>query len=107
MRRARRGAAAVAAAALADRLVREGTDGGVLIAGVGHVRDDYGVPLYLAARVPGAPVVVVAPLEVREGAARPEDYASSFDGALPFDFVWFTPRMDYKDPCAAFPGPRA
>jgi uncharacterized iron-regulated protein len=94
-------------ATLADSLVRADADGGVLIAGVGHARADHGVPLYLALRAPGAPVVVVAPLEVREGATQPEDYAANFDGALPFDFVWFTPRMDYKDPCAAFPGPRA
>jgi len=44
-----------------------------------------------------------APLEVREGLTKPADYAVQFDGALPFDFVWFTPRMDYKDPCAGFP----
>jgi len=95
-------------ATLADNLVsRADADGGVLIAGVGHVRADYGVPLYLAARAPGAPVVVVAPQEVREGATKPEDYMAQFDGALPFDFVWFTPRMDYDDPCARFPGPRA
>jgi uncharacterized iron-regulated protein len=95
-------------ATLADSLVSGAdADGGVLIAGVGHVRADHGVPLYLAARAPGEPSVTVAPLEVREGATTPEDYASQFDGALPFDFVWFTPRMDYKDPCAAFPGPRA
>jgi uncharacterized iron-regulated protein len=98
-------------ATLADSLVsRADADGGVLIAGVGHVRADHGVPLYLAARTPGAPsvpIVVVAPLEAREGLTKPEDYAAQFDGALPFDFVWFTPRMDYKDPCAGFPGPRA
>jgi len=95
-------------ATLADSLVsRADADGGVLIAGVGHVRADHGVPLYLAARAPGAPIVVVAPLEVREGATKPEDYMAQFDGALPFDFVWFTPRMDYDDPCARFPGPRA
>ena len=95
-------------ATLADSLVsRADADGGVLIAGVGHVRADHGVPLYLAARAPGAPIVVVAPLEVRDEATRPEDYAAQFDGALPFDVVWFTPRMDYQDPCRAFPGPRA
>jgi uncharacterized iron-regulated protein len=94
-------------ATLADSLVRVDADGGVLIAGGGHVRADHGVPLYLAARAPEARIVVVAPLETREGLTRPEDYTSLFDGALPFDFVWFTPRMDYKDPCAGFPGRRA
>jgi len=94
-------------ATLADALVRATADGGALIAGVGHVRADHGVPLYLAARAPDAALVVVAPLESREGLTRPEDYAMLFDGTLPFDFVWFTPRMDYKDPCAGFRGPRA
>jgi uncharacterized iron-regulated protein len=90
-------------ATLADSLVRATADGAVLIAGVGHVRADHGVPLYLASRAPAAPIVVVAPLEVREGLTTPADYAAQFDGVLPFDFVWFTPRMDYKDPCAGFP----
>ena len=94
-------------ATLADSLVRADADGGVLIAGVGHVRTDHGVPLYLAARAPGAPIVVVAPMEVRDGLAKPGDYAAQFDGTLPFDYVWFTPRMDYADPCARFPAPRA
>jgi uncharacterized iron-regulated protein len=94
-------------ATLADSLVRADADGGVLIAGVGHVRADWGVPVYLAARATNAPIVVVAPLEVRAGLTKPEEYATQFDGSLPFDFVWFTPRMDYRDPCVNFPGPRA
>ncbi|HEU5197890.1 MAG TPA: ChaN family lipoprotein, partial [Methylomirabilota bacterium] len=92
-------------ATLADSVVRANADGGVLIAGNGHVRADHGVPMYLAVRVPGAAIVAVAPLEVREGLTKPEDYAAQYGGALPFDFVWFTPRMDYKDPCAGFPAP--
>ena len=94
-------------ATLAESLVRADADGGVLIAGAGHVRADHGVPLYLAARAPGASIAVVAPLEVREGLTKPDDYATLFEGTLPFDYVWFTPRMDYSDPCAGFPGPRA
>jgi len=94
-------------ATLAESLVRADADGGVLIAGAGHVRADHGVPLYLATRAPGASIAVVAPLEAREGLTKPEDYATLFEGALPFDYVWFTPRMDYSDPCARFPVPRA
>jgi uncharacterized iron-regulated protein len=94
-------------AALSDSVLHPGTDGGVLIAGIGHVRADHGVPVYLAARAPDATIATVAPLEVREDWRRPEDYAELFGGTLPFDWVWFTPRMDYRDPCAAFPGPRA
>jgi uncharacterized iron-regulated protein len=92
-------------ATLAESVARADADGGVLIAGNGHVRTDHGVPMYLAVRVPGAAIVAVAPLEVREGLTKPEDYAAQYGGALPFDFVWFTPRMDYKDPCAGFPTP--
>ena len=94
-------------AALSESLVHPATDGGVLIAGVGHVRADHGVPVYLVRRAPGATIGTVAPIEVRDGRTRVEDYTDLFDGALPFDWVWFTPRMDYRDPCAAFPGPRA
>ena len=94
-------------AAFTESLVRADTDGAVLIAGVGHARADHGVPLYLAVRDPKASIAVVAPLEVRDTLTKPEDYATLFDGALPFDFVWFTPRMDYSDPCAQFPVPRA
>ena len=114
-------------ATLADSLIREDRDpgvpvtgardkpddGGVLIAGVGHVRRDHGVPIYLERGAPttriasGRPTLVVAPLEVRAGRTTPQDYAADFDGTLPFDFVWFTPRMDNGDPCARFPAPRA
>ena len=92
-------------ATLADSVVRADAHGGVLIAGNGHVRADHGVPMYLAARAPGAAIVTVVPLEVHEGMTKPEDYAAQFGGVLPFDYVWFTPRMDYKDPCAGFPTP--
>lgn len=88
-------------ATLADALLGAGRDGAVLIAGSGHVRADRGVPLYLRARAPGATIATVAPLEVREGWTRPEQYGAVFDdGRLPFDWVWFTPRMSDGDPCA-------
>jgi uncharacterized iron-regulated protein len=89
-------------AMLADSLLAADRDGAVLIAGVGHVREDQGVPLYLRARAPRARIAVVAPLEVREGWSRPADYAAAFDGRLPFDWIWFTPRVDNADPCARF-----
>jgi uncharacterized iron-regulated protein len=90
-------------AMLADSLLGADADGAVLIAGVGHVRDDHGVPIYLRGRAPGAPIAVVAPLEVHEGWTRAEDYAAAFGGGLPFDWVWFTPRVDDTDPCASMP----
>jgi len=87
--------------ALAESLLG-GSDGGVLIAGTGHVRNDRGVPIYLRLRAPDATIATLAPLEVREGWRQPADYAAAYGGTLPFDWVWFTPRMDDNDPCARF-----
>jgi len=88
---------------LADALLGAPGDGAVLIAGSGHVRTDRGVPAYLAARHPGPSVASVAFLEVQDGATSPAAYAARFGaGGLPFDYVWFTPRVDDEDPCDKF-----
>ena len=88
-------------ARMAEALARAGgRDGAVLIAGGGHVRRDRGVPTHLARHAPGTTVASVALLEVDPDAAAPADYAARFDGALPFDYVWFTARADDTDPCA-------
>ncbi|OLA98697.1 MAG: hypothetical protein AUH77_04430 [Candidatus Rokubacteria bacterium 13_1_40CM_4_69_39] len=88
-------------ARMAEALVREGQrDGAVLIAGAGHVRTDRGVPFHLQRRAPGATTVSVAFLEVDATVDAPAGYAARFEGALPFDYVWFTPRVDTDDPCA-------
>jgi uncharacterized iron-regulated protein len=83
---------------MADRLaVASGRAGGILIAGNGHIRKDRGVPWYLARRDPGARVVTIGLLEVRDEVLRPP-------ADLPYDYVWFTPRVDDDDPCAAHKG---
>jgi uncharacterized iron-regulated protein len=91
-------------AQMAESLVAAGQpDGAVLIAGAGHVRHDYGIPTYLATRMPGASVIGVAFLEVSQDRLEPTAYAARFRRqTLPVDFVWFTPRVDDDDPCAAF-----
>jgi len=94
-------------ALMAETLVRgrglAGTDGAVLIAGAGHVRADRGVPWHLDRFAPGASVVALGLLEVAVGQAEPASYAEAYGAdALPFDFVWFTPRVDDLDPCEAF-----
>lgn len=94
-------------ATLADGMLTAVPDGAVLIAGAAHVRTDRGVPAYLRARAPGASIAAVAVLEVREGWTRPRDYAAAYGGRLPFDWVWFTPRMGDGDPCARFRRPPA
>jgi uncharacterized iron-regulated protein len=91
-------------AQMAERLAAAGKErGAVLIAGVGHVRTDWGIPVYLETRLPGSTVTSVALLEVESGETEPAAYASEFgDGPLPFDYVWFTPRVDNVDPCEKF-----
>ena len=65
-------------------------DGVVLIAGVGHVRQDVGVPRGL----PDAKVATVAFVETRADMTAPP--------ALAVDYIWLTPRVDDHDPCDRF-----
>jgi hypothetical protein len=84
-------------------LDRPGTDLAVLIAGDGHVRHDRGVPWHLSERAKEANIVTLGILEVNEAGEDPMDYGQLFqDGGLPFDYVWFTPRLDELDPCEAY-----
>lgn len=94
-------------AQMAERLVAAGREvGAVLIAGVGHIRTDWGIPAYVAVLLPGGTVTSVAFLEVEATERTADAYASQFgDGPLPFHFVWFTPRVDDVDPCEKF-GPQ-
>jgi uncharacterized iron-regulated protein len=90
---------------MAWRLVSAvGPQGAVLIAGAGHVRRDRGVPATVARLEPGASVASLAFLEVSPGATEPDAYAvrSSGGRALPYDYVWFTPRQEDTDPCERF-----
>jgi uncharacterized iron-regulated protein len=77
-------------------------DGAVLVAGAGHVRSDYGVPAVLRVTTVNKRTASVAFLEVAEGKLEPRHYGASNDGRLPFDYVWFTPRVDNEDPCEKF-----
>jgi uncharacterized iron-regulated protein len=88
-------------ARMAASLTRGGLrDGAVLVAGAGHARRDRGVPVHIARQAPGAPVASLAFVEVDPAAVKPGDYAARFvSDALPFDYVWFTPRVDDGDPC--------
>lgn len=75
-------------AMMADRLAAaSGKAGGVLIAGNGHVRNDRGVPWYLARLEPRARTLSIGLLEVR-------DDLRDLRLDLPYDYVWFTPRVD-------------
>ena len=85
-------------AMMADRLAAaSGRAGGILIAGNRHVRTDRGVPWYLARLEPHARIVSIGLLEVQDDVRPPP-------ADLPYDYVWFTPRVDDREPCAVHDG---
>lgn len=92
-------------AAMAQALVDDATsDGGILIAGDGHVRADLGVPVYLHA--PGMPDAEARSLSVGFVEATPEeeksaDFPQRFAAENPgFDYLWFTLPAQRENPCA-------
>lgn len=89
-------------AVMAEALLAAGERGGVLITGAGHARRDRGVPWYLAARGARGGIHTVAFLEVQTGKEDPVAYREGFEEQLPFDYLWFTPRVDDADPCEKF-----
>lgn len=100
MVRVQRSRDATMAAALAQGLRDHGS--AVLIAGAGHTRTDHGVPLILGSQAPKARVLALAFLEVKADETDPAAYGELFDSPrLPFDAVWFTPRAEREDQCAA------
>lgn len=79
-----------------------GEGSAVLIAGGGHARTDFGVPMRLRRNAAGAAVLSVVMVEARAGRDKPADYAANYQVArLPFDYVLFTPRVERQDPCIA------
>ncbi len=75
----------------------------VLVTGSGHARNDRGVPKYIAQSRPNAKIVALAWLEVIPDSDAVNDYAQYWAvDTLPFDYVWFTPRVDRPDPCERF-----
>jgi len=73
----------------------------VAIVGSSHARLDIGLPLYFAARAPTARILSLAFIEVSPGVTEPGKYeAESATGDVPYDVVWFTPRVERTDPCA-------
>ncbi len=94
-------------AVMADALLARASGGAVLIAGNGHVRRDFGVPLQLAMRAPDRSVLAIGIVEVADGAAAAEDYVAPAAGAAPrLDVAVFTPRTERPDPCADVAPPR-
>ena len=93
-------------AAMAEAMIRGRAlpqrDSALLIAGTGHVRADWGVPWHLRKLAPDTRIVSIGLVEVVADEADPGAYAAAFGGRLPFDFVWFAPRVDDDDPCEVF-----
>ena len=73
-------------------------DGAILITGGQHARKDRGVPWHL--RLEGRSILSLAAVEVARGVEMTKDYPS-FDPVL-YDYIWFTARVDEKNPCDAF-----
>ena len=84
-------------ARMAKRLASQAPGTTVLITGLGHARKDVGVPRYL----PDSSAVSIALVEVDDARLAPRDYFDAFATSASFDYLWFTPRFDRKDPCAA------
>lgn len=82
---------------------QDNVDTRVLVAGSGHVRKDRGVPFYLSSQDQKNNLLVIAWVEVQADIADVESYAAQWGThKLPFDYVWFTPRVDRPDPCEQF-----
>lgn len=79
------------------------SDGAVLIAGNGHVRNDVGVPFQLDRLGAKGGIVAVAALEVQPDETTAADYGAAHGtDAPPFDYVFFTPAVDDDDPCEKY-----
>ena len=91
---------AILADNLASGLKLSKTNTSVLVAGGGHVRNDYAVPVYLKSLRKDPRIFTVAFIEVAVDKDHPKDYSERFGSKFPFDYVWFTPRWDNKDHCA-------
>ena len=93
-------------AVMAEKMVRSRDSHGqalsVLIAGGGHVRKDWGVPMHLNRLSPGAGQIAVGLVEVEKDIVDPREYIGGPSDDGPFDFVWFTTRVTDEDPCEAF-----
>ena len=73
----------------------------VMIAGLGHVRNDRGVPLYLEKNLETpADILAIGMIEVDPEKTEPAAYAEAWNSdKLPFDIVIFTPKVDHGDLC--------
>ena len=82
-------------------LSAKASDGAVLIAGGGHVRNDWAVPRIIRQKLSNAVVVSIAFIEVDPKRTLPSEYIQTIPGLeKPYDFIHLTPRADLTDYCA-------
>ncbi len=72
----------------------------VLIAGRGHIRNDYAVPVQLRNAYHHDSLLSVALFPVHPDALRPGDYLQDAHDA--YDILYFTPSHTREDPCEKF-----
>ncbi len=72
----------------------------VFIAGKGHVRNDYAVPMQLRRNFKQTSYLSVAYIPVREGIEDPQEYLQ--DSHDLYDILYFTPSHTTEDPCVKF-----
>lgn len=94
-------------AIMADALLSRQEAVTIVIAGAEHVRNDIGVPIYLAIRAPGQRLVSIGFVEVDPGQIAVNDYVPPAASGLPFDYVWFTSAAKREDPCEGLRMPQA
>ncbi len=91
-------------AIMAHSLLKSKADYKVLIAGMGHVRNDHAVPVYLQtnlkSKADDGKILSVGFIEVDNDLKNAQDY-TRYSGyqSLPFDIVWFTPKLERVDAC--------
>ena len=72
----------------------------VLVAGKAHGRLDRGAPAFIRQQHPNAKMLSIGWHEVQSDKTTPNDYIAIWNSkTLPFDYVWFTPRVDRPAPC--------
>ena len=72
----------------------------VFIAGSGHIRTDYAVPMQLRRKYNQTSYLSVAYVPVQEEMLDPQEYLR--DNFNLYDIVYFTPRHTNEDPCEKF-----
>jgi uncharacterized iron-regulated protein len=82
---------------MAKTLTSNGSETKVLIAGNGHVRNDWGVPFYLKAL--GYKKDEILSIGIIEGVWKKGELSSKM---YPYDLVFFTDVHDQRDPCQVY-----